>query len=69
MPNGQPIDGPEGLRKVLISKKGDFVRCMIEKMLTYALGRGMEEYDRCTVREFANLSKRTITSSRAWWMQ
>jgi len=51
MPNGQAIDGPEGLRKVLVSRKGDFARCMVEKMLTYALGRGMEEYDRCTVKE------------------
>ena len=24
---------------------------MVEKMLTYGLGRGMEEYDRCTVKE------------------
>ena len=36
---------------MLVSKKGDFVRCLVEKMLTYALGRGMEEYVRCTVKE------------------
>ena len=45
------VDGPENLRKVLVSRKGDFLRCVTEKMLTYALGRGMEEYDRCTVKE------------------
>jgi hypothetical protein len=51
LPNGQVVDGPENLRKVLVSRKGDFLRCVTEKMLTYALGRGMEEYDRCTVKE------------------
>ncbi|HEV8290528.1 MAG TPA: DUF1592 domain-containing protein, partial [Tepidisphaeraceae bacterium] len=51
LPSGQAVDGPDGLRKVLVSKRGDFVRCMVEKMLTYGLGRGMEEYDRCTVKE------------------
>ena len=51
LPNGQAVDGPDGLRKVLVSKRSDFVRCMVEKMLTYGLGRGMEEYDRCTVKE------------------
>jgi hypothetical protein len=51
LPNGQALDGPDGLRKVLVTKKAEFTRCMLEKMLTYALGRGMEEYDRCTVKE------------------
>src|SRR5204863_5181386 len=34
-------------------KKGDFVQCLSEKMLTYALGRGMEYYDQCTVKDIA----------------
>jgi hypothetical protein len=58
LPNGQPIDGPDGLRKVLVSKKGEFVRCVSEKMLTYALGRGMEEYDRCTLKEISESVER-----------
>jgi hypothetical protein len=48
---GKKIKGPEGLRELLLARKGDFVRCLTEKMLTYALGRGIEEYDRCTVKE------------------
>jgi hypothetical protein len=58
LPNGQPIDGPDGLRKVLVSKRGEFVRCVTEKMLTYALGRGMEEYDRCTLKEISESVER-----------
>jgi hypothetical protein len=30
-------------------KRPQFVRCLTEKMLTYALGRGLEYYDRCAV--------------------
>src|SRR6266699_6335127 len=48
---GRKINGPEGLRELLDGHKKDFVRCVTEKMLTYALGRGMQEYDRCTVNE------------------
>ena len=31
-------------------KKTEFCRCLSEKMLTYALGRGLDSYDRCTVK-------------------
>jgi len=29
--------------------EGQFRRCLTEKMLTYALGRGLEYYDKCVV--------------------
>ena len=48
---GKKIAGPDGLRELLDTRKLDFVRCLTEKMLTYALGRGMEIQDRCTVRD------------------
>ena len=32
-------------------KRDDFVRCLSEKLLTYALGRGLERYDRCAIDE------------------
>jgi mono/diheme cytochrome c family protein len=48
---GRKINGPEGLRDLLASRKADFVRCLTEKMLTYALGRGMQDYDRCTIKD------------------
>ena len=34
----------------------DYYRCLTEKMLTYALGRGLERYDRPTVQEIARRS-------------
>jgi len=30
-------------------KREEFVRCLSEKMLTYALGRGLEFYDKCAL--------------------
>jgi hypothetical protein len=53
LPGGESFDGPAGLRGVLLAKKEQFVRCLSEKMLTYALGRGLEYYDRCTVSDIA----------------
>ena len=42
--------GAQELRAALLERnKEQFVRCLTEKMLTYALGRGLEYYDRCAV--------------------
>jgi hypothetical protein len=49
LPDGSKFSGPAELRKVLIAKADLFRRNLAEKMLTYALGRGLEWYDRCTV--------------------
>ncbi|QEG40000.1 DUF1592 domain-containing protein [Roseimaritima ulvae] len=52
LPDGTVFDGVEQLRGVLSERQREaFVRCMIEKMLTYAVGRGVEYYDRCAVDE------------------
>jgi hypothetical protein len=49
-PSGEKFTGPAELRALLLStKKKQFVDCAIEKMLTYALGRGLEYYDQCEV--------------------
>jgi hypothetical protein len=48
--SGQEFEGAEGLVQVLSSQQRElFVRCLTEKMLTYALGRGLENYDSCAV--------------------
>ena len=45
--SGQAFDGHAALQKVLTGqRRQDFVRCVVEKMFTYALGRGLEYYDR-----------------------
>jgi hypothetical protein len=53
LPSGQSFKGPADLQKILLSRKNDFVRCLSEKMLTYALGRGTEYYDKCALEEIS----------------
>jgi hypothetical protein len=54
LPDGTAFDGPVGLRDILVSKKRDvFVENFTERLLTYALGRGTEEYDQPVVRKIA----------------
>jgi Protein of unknown function (DUF1592)/Protein of unknown function (DUF1588)/Protein of unknown function (DUF1585)/Protein of unknown function (DUF1587)/Protein of unknown function (DUF1595) len=54
LPDGTPFEGPVGLRDILLSKKRDvFVENFTERLLTYALGRGTEEYDQPVVRKIA----------------
>ena len=48
-PNGKSFKGPDGLKQTLLSDPDTFARCVTEKLLTYALGRGLERYDRPTV--------------------
>ena len=51
--DGTPVDGPVALRKALLKHPEQFVRTMTEKLLTYALGRGLEYYDMPVVRAIA----------------
>ncbi len=50
MPSGFAFEGPAGLRRVLLSRGEDFAAAVTEKLLAYALGRGLEYTDRPTVR-------------------
>lgn len=49
LPDGTKFEGPDELRSVLVKRSPEFVRCLSEKLLTYALGRGVEPSDRCYV--------------------
>ncbi len=49
LPGGQAFGGPAELRARLLSRRHAFARCFGEKMLTYALGRGLERTDRRAV--------------------
>src|SRR6185436_6811467 len=52
--SGESFKGPADLRTVLVKeKKNEFVRCISDKMLTYALGRGLEYYDKCAIDEIS----------------
>jgi hypothetical protein len=46
LPDGRAFNGPVELAKMLRSESGAFAECMAEKMMIYALGRGLEAYDR-----------------------
>jgi hypothetical protein len=48
-PDGRRFEGPDGLRNVLL-QSDRFVSTLTEKMMTYALGRGVEYYDAPAVR-------------------
>jgi len=50
-PNGKTFNGPAEMKELLKDSMPDFTRCLTEKMLTYALGRGVEVYDRRTVQD------------------
>jgi mono/diheme cytochrome c family protein len=51
LPDGTQFQGPAGLSRLLLEKyREDFVRTATEKLLTYALGRGVEYYDNPAVR-------------------
>jgi mono/diheme cytochrome c family protein len=49
LPGGRTFHGPKELIGVLGERDCDFARTLARKMLTYALGRGLEYYDRCAV--------------------
>ncbi len=53
LPNGQSFNGPSELKGVLLKRKDQFARCLADKLLTYALGRGTERTDRCAVEAIA----------------
>jgi hypothetical protein len=55
--NGAPLEGAVGLRQALVNQQDIFVGVMTEKMLTYALGRGLEYYDMPTVRKIDQEAK------------
>ncbi|HLK56299.1 MAG TPA: DUF1592 domain-containing protein [Chthonomonadaceae bacterium] len=58
LPDGRSFQGPDGLKAILKADRDAFAQCLTEKLLTYALGRGLERYDRATVKE---ITQRTAT--------
>ena len=50
---GEPIAGAADLARALAVRKNVFYRCVTEKFLTYALGRGLEPADAATVDRIA----------------
>jgi hypothetical protein len=57
--DGTNVTGPVSLRQALLKHPDQFVGTMTEKMLTYALGRGLEYYDMPVVRRVVREAART----------
>jgi hypothetical protein len=49
--NGKTIDSPKAFREALLGQGNQYVRTVTEKLLTYALGRGVDYYDAPIVRQ------------------
>ena len=58
LPNGTQIGGAKDLKTALLGQKSEFVQALTEKLLTYALGRGLERYDKPVVRSIAREAAR-----------
>ena len=54
LPDGAKFSGPAQLKQILLRKKSQFEHCLAEKMMTYALGRGLEHTDRCNMDDIVN---------------
>ena len=50
LPSGRELNGPASVREMLLANREDFVGTVTEKLLTYALGRGVEYYDHPWIR-------------------
>jgi hypothetical protein len=51
LPDGAAFEGPAGLRQVLLRQPEQFASTVADRMLTYALGRGLEPYDAPAIRK------------------
>ena len=51
MPDGVAFDGLAGMREVMVSRETDFANTVVDRLLTYALGRGLEYYDGPVIRQ------------------
>jgi hypothetical protein len=56
LPDGSRFNGPNGLRGLLLERKEQFVGTLTEKLLSYALGRRVEGYDRPVIRQIVRES-------------
>jgi hypothetical protein len=56
--DGTEIDGADDLRAALVKYSDRFVQTLTEKLMTYALGRGLEYHDMPVVRDIARTAAR-----------
>ncbi len=57
--SGETFQGPAELKRLLLTaRREDFLRALASKLLTYALGRGLEYYDQCAVDAIVEATRR-----------
>ena len=57
LPSGRELTGPNSVRDMLLSNREDFVATVTEKLMTYALGRGVEYYDHPSIRRIVEAAQ------------
>ena len=58
LPDGRRFEGPSGLRAELLRSPDQFMHTVTEKLLTYALGRGVEHFDAPAIRAIVRAAER-----------
>jgi hypothetical protein len=61
--DGTKVDGPATLRQALLGHREDFVATVTSKLMTYALGRGVEYYDEPAIRKIV---REAATDNYRW---
>ena len=59
LPDGTKFNGPAELRAMLVKNREQFVAVVAEKLLVYALGRGLEYQDAPAIRQMVHRSEET----------
>ena len=57
MPNGTTFEGPDGLKDVILSDPDAFAAAITDKLLIYALGRGLERFDKPAIEGILNQAR------------
>jgi cytochrome c5 len=56
--DGTPVNGPTDLRNALLKHPEQFAQTLTEKLMTYAIGRGVEYYDMPAIRRIVRDAKK-----------
>jgi mono/diheme cytochrome c family protein len=63
LPDGTEFEGIVGLRKLLLNRRSEFVQTISERLLAYAIGRGLDYHDMPTVRK---ITRETAAQDDRW---
>jgi mono/diheme cytochrome c family protein len=63
LPDGTKLDGPAGLRNLLLRRQDEFVEAITEKLMAYALGRSVQYYDYPAIR---SIIRETAATNHSW---